>query len=59
MNSFDRVAYGGLVVDYMSVGIGPVSTVIFNVADVAITVGVLIFFSAALGRTGPTPHQPC
>ena len=49
-NLIDRVAYDGLVVDFMNVGIGPVRTGIFNVADVAITTGVLILLSMALSR---------
>ncbi|MBU1053041.1 MAG: signal peptidase II [Proteobacteria bacterium] len=43
-NLFDRVTRGGLVVDFLNVGIGPVRTGIFNIADIAITVGGLIFF---------------
>lgn len=37
-NLVDRIAYG-TVVDFMNVGIGPLRTGIFNVADVAIMVG--------------------
>jgi len=47
-NLFDRVTRGGLVVDFINVGIGPFRTGIFNIADIAITVGGLILFSAAL-----------
>lgn len=49
-NLFDRLAYDGSVVDFINIGIGPVRTGIFNVADVAITVGVLILFSTAFRR---------
>lgn len=49
-NLFDRIAYGGLVVDFLNVGIGHVRTGIFNVADIAITVGALILFLAAMRR---------
>jgi signal peptidase II len=38
-NLIDRVFNQGLVTDFINVGIGPVRTGIFNVADVAITVG--------------------
>lgn len=38
-NLIDRVAVGG-VIDFLNVGIGPVRTGIFNVADVAIMAGV-------------------
>ncbi len=38
-NLADRVA-GGTVVDFLNLGIGPVRTGIFNVADVAIMLGI-------------------
>jgi signal peptidase II len=38
-NLLDRVTYGK-VIDFMNVGLGPVRTGIFNVADVAIMLGV-------------------
>jgi signal peptidase II len=40
-NLIDRVAYGGRVVDFLNVGIGPIRTGIFNVADMAITTGAI------------------
>lgn len=40
-NLADRLSRG-LVIDFMNVGIGPVRTGIFNVADVAIMVGVAV-----------------
>jgi signal peptidase II len=46
-NLIDRITSGGSVVDFINLGIGSVRTGIFNVADVAITVGVLILLSAA------------
>src|SRR5262245_11931400 len=46
-NLVDRVARGS-VVDFLNVGLGPVRTGIFNLADVAILVGVALF---ALGRS--------
>jgi signal peptidase II len=33
----------GRVIDFMNMGIGPVRTGVFNVADVAIMVGIAIF----------------
>jgi signal peptidase II len=38
-NWFDRVTHG-TVIDFLNVGIGPVRTGVFNVADMAILVGV-------------------
>jgi signal peptidase II len=42
-NLIDRWVYGGYVLDFLNVGIGPVRTGIFNVADVCILVGVFLF----------------
>jgi signal peptidase II len=39
-NLIDRISHGA-VVDFMSLGIGPLRTGIFNFADVAITVGMV------------------
>jgi signal peptidase II len=41
-NLIDRVIYGGAVVDFVSLGLGPFRTGIFNLADVAITLGVVL-----------------
>jgi signal peptidase II len=40
-NLIDRVAMGS-VIDFLNIGIGPVRTGIFNIADVAIMVGVAL-----------------
>ncbi len=40
-NMIDRVSHGGLVTDFINLGIGPIRTGIFNVADVAVTFGVI------------------
>ncbi len=44
-NVIDRLLRGA-VVDFLNVGIGPVRTGIFNLADVAITVGVAVLLVA-------------
>lgn len=41
-NLMDRIAYEGRVIDFLNVGIGPLRTGIFNVADMAITFSALI-----------------
>ena len=41
-NLIDRLLHDGAVVDFVSIGIGPWRTGIFNVADAAITLGVLL-----------------
>lgn len=42
-NLIDRLRYGGYVVDFLNVGIGSLRTGIFNVADMAIMAGVVIW----------------
>jgi signal peptidase II len=42
-NLIDRLRYGGYVVDFLNVGIGPLRTGIFNVADMAIMAGVILW----------------
>jgi signal peptidase II len=41
-NLIDRLAYDGAVVDFVSVGLGGLRTGIFNLADVSITIGVIL-----------------
>jgi signal peptidase II len=52
-NLFDRVAFGK-VVDFLNVGIGPLRTGIFNVADVAVMAGVACLLWEAF-RNSYTP----
>jgi signal peptidase II len=59
-NLIDRVAFGA-VRDFLNLGIGTVRTGIFNVADVAITTGVVVLCIGILARppvepSGDTPH---
>lgn len=52
-NWIDRFARGK-VVDFVSIGVGPLRTGIFNVADVAILAGAAIVVASELvGRPGP------
>lgn len=46
-NMIDRACNDGLVTDFLNIGIGPVRTGIFNVADIAITAGAIaaVYFS--------------
>ena len=48
-NWFDRVVHGG-VVDFVNLGVGPLRTGVFNVADVAIMLGLGIFAIAEFRR---------
>ncbi|HSS49915.1 MAG TPA: signal peptidase II [Thermoanaerobaculia bacterium] len=49
-NLVDRLANNGRVVDFVSVGIGPLRTGIFNIADMAITAGILAAMLAGFAR---------
>lgn len=62
-NLIDRIFNDGRVIDFLNLGIGPVRTGIFNVADVAITAGVILLFIFSWDDTPPggpsegqTPH---
>jgi signal peptidase II len=47
-NLIDRILRDGIVVDFLNLGIGSLRTGIFNVADMAITAGiVMLFFGGA------------
>ena len=41
-NLIDRIAYDGAVVDFLNLGIGPLRTGIFNIADVAVLTGAIL-----------------
>jgi signal peptidase II len=51
-NLVDRFIYDGRVVDFISLGIGGLHTGVFNVADAAITAGVLLMLVAELLHRG-------
>jgi signal peptidase II len=46
-NLIDRVLEGGHVIDFINLGLGPVRTGIFNVADVALMAGALLLVLCA------------
>jgi signal peptidase II len=55
-NLIDRVFHDGLVTDFLNLGIGSLRTGIFNVADVALTAGVLLLMLTCRdGHLTPTP----
>jgi signal peptidase II len=47
-NLIDRIVHDGRVVDFLNVGIGPLRTGIFNVADMAITFGALLMLGESM-----------
>jgi signal peptidase II len=42
-NLIDRIVTGGYVIDFMNLGIGSLRTGVFNVADMYITTGAILF----------------
>ena len=46
-NLLDRVFHGGSVVDFINIGIGPLRSRIFNMADLFIICGFFVLLSAA------------
>jgi len=57
-NLVDRIVLNGTVVDFLSLGIGPVRTGIFNLADVAITLGALLLATLQLRSLSENPAPP-
>jgi signal peptidase II len=59
-NLIDRLFHNGLVIDFLNVGIGPLRTGIFNVADMAIMTGfgILILSRGPADGTGQAPSPP-
>ena len=45
-NLIDRIRFDGYVTDFLNVGVGSIRTGIFNVADMALIVGMVLFFLA-------------
>jgi signal peptidase II len=55
-NLIDRLTQGGYVTDFLNVGIGPLRTGIFNIADFALLVGVgIIVMSGANSARSAAP----
>ena len=53
-NLIDRVLHGS-VIDFMNVGIGTVRTGIFNVADMALMLGLAVYFVTHVRSSGDDP----
>lgn len=49
-NLIDRIIHDGAVVDFINVGVGPLRTGIFNIADAAIMGGFIILFLLAFRK---------
>lgn len=60
-NLIDRVFHNGIVIDFLNIGLGPLRTGIFNVADMAITGGAILmllswFFTKEPGDQKSEPN---
>lgn len=56
-NVIDRLSHDGHVTDFLNVGVGLVRTGIFNVADMALMLGVALLLISSL-RRAETPSKP-
>lgn len=56
-NLIDRIAFDGRVVDFLNIGIGPLRTGIFNVADMAITAGAALLTLDTLMQPREKPSR--
>lgn len=56
-NLIDRIFLGGLVTDFMNMGFGSLRTGIFNIADVAITLGTILLVLLEIFYR-PKAHSP-
>ncbi len=52
-NLLDRLYNNGAVVDFLNLGIGPLRTGIFNLADLAIVIGVVVLLLSSARREQP------
>jgi signal peptidase II len=57
-NGLDRMLHQGVVTDFVSLGVGPLRTGIFNIADVAVVAGVaaMLLFGSR-DSDAPQPEQ--
>ena len=56
-NMIDRLMHDGRVIDFLNLGLGSLRTGIFNIADIAITGGVVLLWISSL-RADPQPSAP-
>lgn len=54
-NLIDRCVYDGRVFDFFNMGIGPLRTGVFNVADVGIMLGVALLLLSGMNRKPSLP----
>ncbi len=56
-NMIDRLVHDGSVIDFLNLGLGSLRTGIFNIADIAITGGVVLLWTASF-RKAPQSNEP-
>jgi len=56
-NLFDRITNDGFVVDFLNVGVGPIRTGIFNIADVAILLGAIMLLLSQYRQVSTQPRE--
>jgi signal peptidase II len=56
-NLIDRVARDGRVIDFLNLGVGPLRTGIFNVADIALLAGAALLAWSSRAARGVTPPR--
>ncbi len=58
-NLVDRIFYGGLVVDFIDLGLGTHRFYTFNVADMGVTLGGTVLFLCLLRESLPAGGRDC
>ena len=56
-NLIDRVVNNGLVIDFINLGVGPVRTGIFNVADIGVTFGAVALMVCSRRSLAVSPEK--
>lgn len=58
-NLIDRITNNGLVIDFINMGIGPIRTGVFNLADMAITFGAIAAVFLSFSRETEEANKVC
>ncbi|MDD5169938.1 MAG: signal peptidase II [Syntrophales bacterium] len=56
-NLIDRILNNGFVTDFINLGVGPLRTGVFNVADMAVTFGVIAAVFVSLRQKAAEPND--
>ena len=58
-NLIDRMVNQGAVIDFMNIGLGSIRTGVFNGADLAIMVGLLLLLAALYDKEKSAKDEIC